>query len=383
MKVLHVITGLNQGGAETVLYRLISYISNRPQQTTHHVIVSLSDEGYWGEHFKTLGITVYAINLSTSRLKLPNLIRLAQIMRKEAPDVVQTWMYHADLIGGLTAKLSTSTPIIWNIRNTDLSKKAIKRNTITTARICALLSPYIPYKIISCAQQSIKNHINIGYQKNKFKVIYNGYNSEVFSPNKNKREQLRSLVNVKNNQILFGFVARWDPQKNHKNLLEALSKLDLKTNNIYCLFAGSGLTEENVKLTKLIKGYNLQEHIILLGFNSDISSIMNALDCHVLSSSGEGFPNVVAEAMSCETPCIVTDVGDAAYIVGNTGDIVPPNNPDALAHSMQKMALTISKEGKYIKGKLARQRIIDNFSLQDMAKNYENLWLDAVNQKGK
>ena len=214
----------------------------------------------------------------------------------------------------------------------------------------------------------------MGYSGKKFHVIPNGYDLTVFSPDPTRRQQLRQEWGVTGEEFLLGCVARWDPYKDHPNLLHALSIAVRAGVSVRCILVGGGMIASNAGLTGLLAKYNLSGSVILAGSRSDVPSIMNAVDLHVLPSVSEAFPNVVAEAMACGVPCIVTDVGDAALIVGDTGWVVPPKNPELLAKAIEAAASGFRMPEFALRQLAARKRIVDNFSLEKMTEAYLNLW---------
>ena len=247
------------------------------------------------------------------------------------------------------------------------------------ARICAGLSWCIPAKIICCAEKSTHIHAKLGYAPRKFIVIPNGYNIEEFRPDVDVRKHLRNEWAISDNIPLIGMVARFDPQKDHLNLLTALSHLRQSGQAFKCLLVGSGVDGMNSILQQQIDRYGLQDSVVLLGRRNDIPALMNALDIHVLSSSGEAFPNVLAEAMACGTPCVSTDVGDATLIAGETGWIVPPQNPVALAQAIIVAIDALQDKKCWLARKLAaRKRIVDKFSLEKMVRSYNAVWQDGI-----
>lgn len=371
--IVHIITGLSDGGAEAVLYRLCT------ADTLHrHSVVSLMDEGKYGRLLRDAGVTVHALNMSQGKLRLKPLLRLWRLLRSMRPDIVQTWMYHADLIAGVMARAAGVRNVFWNIRQADLAPGASKRSTVLVAKISALLSARIPVRIISCAEEATKSHVKLGYNREKFKVIPNGYHLKQFRPDTHVREGLRAQWRVAPETPLLGMVARFHPQKDHNNLITALSLLKDRGVSFRCVLVGRALNGDNQGLVEQIGRSNLDDEILLLGQRNDIPDVMNALDIHVLSSLTEGFPNVIAEAMACGTPCVSTDVGDAALIVGDTGWVVPARKPEALADAIQKAIE--SREGEVAWRKrqhAARRRIEENFSIEVMVNSYHEAWSEA------
>ena len=374
MKVAHIITGLTQGGAENVLYRLVTYNN----KNIHNIVISLTDLGHYGDLLKASNIEVFTLGMPRSSLSFNGIINLVKILRKEKPEVVQTWMYHADLIGGVIAKLIGIKYIYWGIVNYNLNKFALPLSTRIIVKICSIFSYFIPSKIISCSKNAITIHRIFGYS-NKFVYIPLGFNVDEIVNNINQSNiSYRKIWNVDNNDILIGCVARWDPQKDHKNLLLAFNLVLKNSPNIKCVFIGPKMNDQNIDLMNLInKICEKKENLILAGTVDNIACAMSELDIHVLPSIGEAFPNVVAEAMACKIPCIVTEVGDAPYIVDNLGWVIKPSNHYDLASTINIVIEEMSNKNIWnLKKESCRSRIIENYSLNKMANSYEKIWFN-------
>lgn len=378
-QVLHIITGLRQGGAEAALFRLVS----ATRDGVGHTIVSLGDEGTYGPDLRMLGWKVHTLNFPRGGIALGGLARLFHIIRDTKPDVVQTWMYHADLVGGLVAKLAGARTIIWGVRNSFAASGRMSLSARSVARICAWISPRVPQAIICNSERAAKAHQQMGYVANKFVVIPNGFDLSKLTLDESARKRVRAEWGVLESAPLLGLVARWDPQKDHANLLAALARISKKHTSWRCVLVGTGMDEENQALSELIDQFGVRENLILAGPRADIPMVMNALDLHVLSSLGEAFPNVVAEAMACGATCVVTDVGDAAFIVGNTGWIVPPSDAAALAQGIDHALMALSEQGRDKMGQKSRQRIEENFSVEKMATNFVETWRRMASQPGR
>ncbi|MCH1516319.1 MAG: glycosyltransferase [Alphaproteobacteria bacterium] len=375
MLILHVITSLKDGGAEGVLYRLCTH-----DKMHSHVVISLMDEGKYGPMLRSKGIEVITLGMRPNLPSPVALIKLIQLFRNYNPNVVQTWMLHADLIGGIAARIARRKAIIWGIRQTILEPGKSKITTIWIAKLLAKLSWWMPTLIAVCAHRAIDVHEALGYERAKMRYIPNGYNLAGFTRRLDEACTLRAQWDVGPNIPLIGTVGRYDPYKDYTNLLHALGLLRSRNISLLCVFVGTNLDSENQEFLAQIQHLGLKETVMLFGRRTDIPAVMSALDLHVLSSSAEAFPNVVAEAMACETPCVVTDVGDAAHIVGNTGWVVPPRDPEALANSIEK-ALSASQHDDWEKRcVLARKRIEEYFSIQRMVAEYSTLWHEAVTQ---
>ncbi len=372
MRIAHVITGLGQGGAEAVLFRLATYA----ETPTRHVVISLTDEGVYGPRLRAAGITVHTLGLARGRITLGALLQLRALLRDEAPDAVQTWMYHADLIGGVAARLAGIRAVAWGIRNSGNHLDRSSRSARLVLGLCARLSAWVPRAIVCAAQDAAKRHQALGYRGQKMVVIPNGYDLSRYAPAPEAGARMRARWEVPQDAVLVGCVARWDPLKDHANLLGALALLRQQQGGaaVRGVLVGRGMTPANGELLALIEAQGLTGSVLLAGPSDDIPAVMNALDVHVLSSCAEGFPNVVAEAMACGTPCVVTNVGDAAYIVGETGVVVPPQQPQALAKGMAQMLARIAGDGRAATGEPGRQRVLSMFDLTRMVQAYETVW---------
>ncbi len=372
MRVLHIITGLADGGAEGVLFRLVKH-----DQLDQHEVVSLTDAEKYGSKLKALGISVTCLNMPRGRLTLSGIWRLLRQIKKVRPDVVQTWMYHADLLGGVLARLAGCRNIVWGIRHTSLDSKLTSRRTIAVARLCAHLSRFIPRQIACCAEKSYEAHVALGYSARRMRVVSNGYDQSLFCPDPDAGRNLRATLNLDVSETVIGFVARYEPIKDHASLLNALALLRERGRKLVCLLVGTDMDRENAELTEMIADLGMTDQVHLLGQRNDIPAVMNALDLHVMSSASEGFPNVLAEAMACGTPCVTTDVGDAAAILGGTGRVVQPRDSTALADAIVGLLAERGTSGWDARCDAARQHIVAHFSIEKMVSSYRNIWSDA------
>ena len=374
MNILHIITGLNNGGAEGVLYRLCKF-----DTVNKHIVISMMDKGKHGSLLCEVGIVVHCLNMPQGRVTFSGLWRLFKLIREHKPDVVQTWMYHADLIGGLVARLTGVKHVFWNVRHTTLDPGKSKRSTIWVAKVCAVISAWVPRKIVYCAHKAQAVHEAMGYKKGKAEIISNGFDFTQFSIDSFSRATFRSELGLNDDLSLIGMVGRYHPQKDHINLIKALCLVKKANYNFKLVLIGRDLDAKNQILLNHIRDNRLMEKVILLGQRTDISTVMNGLDLHILSSSfGEAFPNVVAEAMLCGTPCVVTDVGDAALIVGESGWIVPPKEPQSLANSIIQafQEKQTNQQAWLLRKEACRSRIVDNFSMEKMKESYRRVWFN-------
>lgn len=370
MRVTHIITGLGDGGAEGVLARLCEASPHH-----HHEVVSLTDAGKYGPRLRASGITVHTLDQRRGTMSPKALLRMRRLLRASRPDVVQTWMYHGDLVGGLVARWAGSSNVFWNVRNTDLSPGRTPKATILVMRACALTSRWVPTRIACCAERAAALHQRLGYDPRKFVVIPNGIDGDRFVPDPEAGRRWRTEKGIALGSPVIGMVARYDPQKDHANLIEALRLVRADGHPFTCVLAGTGMTEENAALTTAISGAGLTDDVRLLGAVGDVPALMNALDLHVLSSAyGEAFPNAVAEAMACGTPCVVTDVGDASRIVDATGWTVPPADSRALARAIGEALVARERASWAERRAAASRRIHETYSLERMVAAYDAMW---------
>jgi len=353
-----------------MLWKLVS--SSRDREFDHEVI-SLTGDGPIGERLRSIGVSVYLLQLSAD-LSLPfQLFKLSRLLGDRRPDLVQTWMYHADLFGGVASKLSRSVPIVWNVRASRLDAAGVGKRTMLVIRACSRLSRLIPSKIVCCSNASREVHVELGYDATKMITIPNGFDLSQFKPDQGARRSVRAELGVRDDALLIGLVARFDPLKGHRLFVEASARLHLTHPQARFVLCGAGVTSENDELSSWIEVAGTGGVFHLLGYRPDVARLQASLDISTCCSSTEGFPNVVGEAMACGVPCVVTDVGDSAFIVGDTGEVVPSGDSDALAAAWARM-IDAGHEKRRDLGLRARQRIEDQFELAGVVNRYLTLY---------
>lgn len=371
MHIVHITTALGNGGAEAAMYRLIC--SN--QQNTH-VVICLTHSDKYESLLRDVGVDVYTLDMKDRLVPIQPLVKLYKLLKQEKPDVVQTWMYHANFFGGLVAKLCGVPKIFWGIRMSDPKAGQIGKLTQAINWTCGKLGNAIPTKIVSCAHRATQEHIKLGYPPNKMVTICNGYDTDILCFDQSERDRIRESHGLTSDTLLIGTVARWHPQKDHRTLFRAIAESkNLESMDWKLMLIGLDMDASNNDLLQVITEFNLQEKCILVGTQKNIPAIQSALDIHVLSSSDEGFPNVIAEAMACGTPCVSTDAGDASYIIDDTGWISPIKNwsdlsiniDDAVEHFQQAPEWNDRKEQ-------CVKRIKNQFSIQRMSNEFSSTW---------
>jgi glycosyltransferase involved in cell wall biosynthesis len=370
MRVMHVITGLSTGGAETMLLKLLSAASGN----IDHVVVSLGDKGTIGPRIAALGVPIHCLGLKRNAPNPFRALSMLPLARRIDPQLIQGWMYHGNLMASMaTLALRQKPPVLWNIRQTIYDLRRERWLTAKLIRFGSRLSSG-PAAIIYNSQTSAHQHEELGYRAEKRVVIPNGFDCQVLRPDEAARRAVRTELGITDDTVLIGLVARYHPMKDHVGFFKAAARVVQSHPQTRFVLAGAGVSSTQSELIKGIQQNELGDRVILLGERSDIPRLNNAFDIGCSASAwGEGFSNSIGEAMACGVPCAVTDVGDSAYIVANSGFVAPPRAPEALANAIGRL-IEIGRSGRQQLGAKARQRIETEFSLSSIVQNYENLY---------
>lgn len=367
MKILHIITDLDVGGAEMMLYNLVK----EHKRSGHDInVIGLAADGPIGEKIKQCGIPVTVIDMKKNSFDLRTLFRIVNLIKEIDPDVIQTWMYHADLVGQTAAIMAGNRPVVWGLHHTVDRSTIMKPLTRKIIWINARLSTFLPKKVICCSEATCKSHIEQGYAANKMIVIPNGIDLADFKVDPDAKKNKLNEFGMKPGVQLIGMMARFHPQKDHQTFIKAAQILHRTNPDVHFILAGAQLDRENQVILDWITEAGLEENIHLIGLRSDIPQLVAGFDIATLSSAyGEALPVSICEAMACGVPCVVTDVGDSRELVSNTGITVPVKDPIALADGW-KLLLSLSPEERSDLGRLARERIEKVYNIVYIARRY-------------
>ncbi len=366
---LHIINGLQVGGAERSLHSLLA--GGLIRQGEQHV-VSLTDLGVFGPRIEALGVPVYSLGLRQGRSLPTAAIHLRSLVHRIHPDLIQGWMYHGNFAASFAQRAAPKRPLlVWNIRHS-LDDLTSERFGIRLAiRVNRLLSGN-PDSILYNSNRSRAQHEVFGYAGDRARVIPNGFDTRIWCPNPKARKTMRSRLRLSEQDILVGFVARFHPMKDLANLLRAIGPLMSNDKNIRLVIVGSGNERNNPALTQQYTAIP-SKNLHILGAEENVHDMYPGLDIFCLSSNSEAFPNVLGEAMACAVPCVATDVGDAGLVLGSTGKLVPSSDSDALRAALAEM-IALSPEERINAGAAGRKRIVETFSLDATVQAYRNFY---------
>lgn len=365
-RILHVIPSFEWGGTERSVINLSEQFIHRKATIA---VVCLGSEGPVKDELDKLGVKTLALNLKHRPAR--GLISLITFVKKFRPTILMGWLYHSSLICSLVLKhfVGTSVRVVWNMRS---MYHISNRNFLLkiAQHFCKLLS-HQPDHIIYNSQTGKRDHESVGFCPRQSLVIPNGINVEKFSFSEGKREMIRRSLNIPRDALVIGMIARWDPEKNHLNFLQATAELSPDpARKVYYVLAGRNVDNNNASIQRIISQTpDAGRNYILLGERRDIEDIMSSIDLLVLPSMSEGFPNVIAEALACGTFCIGSDVGDTKGIIDQFGKVFPPGDVESLKSALDKWiqdpfnacSSKREKAAAYIKQNFSLQAIADRF----------------------
>jgi glycosyltransferase involved in cell wall biosynthesis len=334
-------------------------------------VVSLTDRGRLADRIERLGIRVVSLGLRPGVTALAGVFTLARVLRQERPAVVQTWLYHSDLIGFLAARLARRPPVAWNVQCTELDPRDHPWSLRWLLAALARLSPRTSAIVVN-SQAGREANARLGYRPPRWELIPNGFDLVRFAPQPAARDDVRAELGLPAEAMLVGLVARFHVMKDHGTFLRAAARLRERRRDVHFLLIGRQVDTSNAALVSLVRSLGLEAAAHLLGERDDVPRLTAALDIATCSSYSEGSPNTIGEAMACGVPCVSTDVGDCRAVLGDVGVIVPPRQPDALADGWQGLLDRTTAERRAL-GLAARARVEAHFDIDAVARRYEAL----------
>lgn len=367
-RICHVITGLPRAGAQRVLVDLLAH---RDRQDFDAQVLSLLPRDAMAGDVEALGVPVTSAELGRS-VSLP--LRLAGLgahLRRARPDLVHTWMYHGDVLGGAASKLvHPSVPVVWHLHHSTLDFDRFRPSTRAIAAAAAPLSWVLPGRIIACAESSRRLHVARGYDPSKMVVIRNGVDADTYRPRPDGPRPLLAELGLTEPVRLVGLAARFHPQKDHATFLAAARQLAARRSDVHFVLCGAGVTPDDPRLREAAT----LPFVHLLGERDDLDALLPQLDVSGLSSAaGEACSLVLLESMAAGVPCVTTDVGDSATLVGETGRVVPPRDPEQLAAAWEAL-LDLPPAERRALGEAARDRVLTAFTLPRVARAIEGVY---------
>jgi glycosyltransferase involved in cell wall biosynthesis len=373
IRIVHVISDLDAGGAEAMLVKVIRGMD---RHRFFNAVISLTDRGQLALEIETSGVEVHTLGMKRGRPDVFAIPRLVKILKQLKPVIVQSWLYHADFLSSFAIRFAGSPSLIWNVRCSEVDLTQYSPITRWIQRMLAWRSD-MPTAVIVNSQAGKVQHERLGYHPRRWEIIPNGFDTQQFRPDLGFRLSRRKEWQIGDDAVVVGLIARVDPMKDHTTFLAAAQQVSEARRNIYFILIG----KDTEKLSNAVSDRGLDARVRLLGYRNDVKDLLPGLDIVCLSSAfGEGFPNVLGEAMACAIPCVSTDVGDARSILGDTGIIVPARDPRALSNAVIHLIDQGPLERATL-GRAARKRIESRYGLSKVIERYMDLYASLASEK--
>lgn len=374
IRVMHIITGLEMAGSQILLHKLLSSMD---QSRFDSAVISLADDGgAIGPHIVDIGIPVHALNMKGLWTGLLGFNEATALIRKFKPHVIQTWLHHADLFGTVAARLCGYRNVVWNLQCASLSPGDVRRRNLLLVKLLGRLST-LPRAVVSISDAGRLAHAAAGYRPRRWEIVPNGFDTALFAPDTDARRRVRGEFGIDDQTPVVGIIGRYHPMKGHALFVQAAKVLLQRRPDVVFVMAGMGIDDRNRELVEQIASNGLGQNIRMVGVWPKVCELMNAFDLLALSSTSEGFPTVIGEAMACGIPCVATDVGDCRSIIGETGRVVA-GDAVALASAWEEvLALPVQERQRL--GAAARERICLAYSIGGVVRSYEGLYEEMAN----
>ena len=374
LRVAHLITDLEIGGAEKMLTRLVRTI-DRSQMD--HLVISMTRPGPLGDALARDGYDVRSLGMHPGRVDLGAVRRLRHLLRDWRADLLETWLYHADLLGAVATLGRGAPPLMWNLRASVMDMTRYRRVSGWTRALCARLSR-LPVIVAANSEAGVREHAALGYRPKAWRVLPNGVNTDEYAPDAAARAGLRAELAIDAGSLVVGVAARVDPMKGHDLLTDVLASWLPAAPDVTVVVAGAGVSWEAADYARLARRWPAAvARMRLLGPRDDMPAVWNACDVACAPSHGEGFPNSVVEAMATSLPVVVTDVGDSARLVDDPALVVPPRDAAALQRALAMVA-TLPAAERLALGARSRARAVAEYSIARAAERYVEAYGEAI-----
>jgi glycosyltransferase involved in cell wall biosynthesis len=367
MKILHCITGLTGDGAQRMLLRLATSMREFGVQST---VVNLGDEQGIDHLFEQEGVPVRALRIQpTPQGAMLGVARLRKTIQEVQPDIIQGWMYHANLLAFSASRATRSSKaVVWNIRRglDDYAERRLKTRFVIRSN--AALSKMVN-GIVYCTSVSKAQHEHMGFHSRASVVLENGFDANKFAPRPDASRDFRRKYGIDDEEILIGNIGRYDIAKGHSYLAEAFGRVLARKPSARLVLIGRGVLETNKELVAQLERSGSRGRVIMLGEQDAIENLHQTFDIYCSSSISEGFPNALSEAMACGVPCVTTDTGASQQLVEGVGRVVPPRDSEKLADALIA-TIEDGVERRRDAGERGRQRILNRYALPSVARRY-------------
>lgn len=367
--VLHFIHGIGGGGAEAMLVSLAEALDPARFRS---VVVAVNARP-WPHHVQRLkdaGVTLHDLE-GTAFLEGGTLARLRNVLRHERPAIMQTWMHHADLVGGWAARLAGVRHVVWSIHCREIHRNPGDgdRKTAFFRRALSLSSRFIPKRIVSCSAAAMEDHAALGYPRSKMRWIPNGIDADRFQPDMDAALDTRAELKLPPAAPVIGYVGRFHEMKDLPTFLRAAALLQARVPEAHFVLCGGVEVQMTAEERELLAALPRRDQVRFESFRPDPWRLYPALNVFSLSSRTEACPMTVIEAMACGVPCVTTDAGDCSRLIEGLGSVVPLRDPAALARAWEE-TLRLGPSAREDVAQRSRQRVLERFTIEQAARQY-------------
>ncbi len=378
--ILHFTYSIGGGGAEAMLVNLVESL-DPSQFRTVVVAVNASPWPHAAKRIRDAGASLHDLE-GEAYLSRSTLARLRMVLHAERPDVMQTWMHHADLVGGWVARIAGVKKVLWSIHCREIHRNP-GESAVKSAffrRALGLSSKFIPSRILSCSAAAIEDHVKKGYPRKKMLWIPNGIDASRFRPSEQARVATRAELGIPEGAPLIGYVGRFHEMKDLPTFFRAAALLQQKLPDAHFVLCGGLEVELSETEREAFATIPNRTQVRFVPFRADPWNLYPAFDIFSLSSRTEACPMTVMEAMACGVPCITTEAGDCSRLLDEVGHTVPLHDAEGLAKAWQ-VTTTLDASTLHELAEASRQRVIERFTIAGATQRYAETYAQLLNIK--